>query len=841
MGNDTDSDAGDVLSAILISAPAHGTLSLQSDGSFGYAPNTDYNGSDSFQYQPRDNANPALSGASVVVSLTINAVNDAPVGAADAYATDEDTALTVATPGVLSNDSDVDGDALTAIVVSGPTHGLLNLNANGSFVYAPAADYNGSDSFSYRASDGALQSAPIAVSIAINPINDAPVAADGDGGTLTISETRNGTLSATDVDDDASALTFALVQAPAHGEATVNANGTFTYRVTPGTLYTGADSFTFRVTDASGAVSNVARVTFNIVAPATPVVARDDEYSTTDAPGAAVSGNVLSNDSGDGPLSAVLVSDVSQGKLTLNADGSFNYRGNNIFVGDDSFTYRARDNNGNLSAVATVTIHVAHQNRAPHAEPDYYSVGASGTLNLPAPGVLSNDTDADIAQSGNRFGDKLTVSLLATEPPHLGTVDLRPDGSFVYTVNSPVPAQNAYDTFYYNLSDGQGGNSVGRVAISIQPTNHAPVAQSQSLVLGANQYYLPVTLSATDADNEPITYELLSLPTQGTLRSASGAPLSIRRIYDANGIFYQRNNPSAGDKPGDSFTFRAIDSRGLLSDSATVSIRLASVNSAPVAVADEATTTDGAVTIPVAANDTDADGDALRVVAVSGGRNGSSLTIAPDGQSVIYNPGSSFAPGSSDTFSYSVTDTFSAPVVGTVTVRQIRPGSVDGYISSFTRFDGYYGNGVINRDGSGQIANGNTVSPGSNYPGAAAYSVVMRNVGPSPDSFVLRGPAREPGATAQTAHWSVRYFSGDSSSTADVDITAAVTSAAGWTSPSTDNGGATRRVRVEVRPDATVADGATLQTLFNIRSLRDDNARDVVGAISTKGAATSGG
>src|SRR5258705_470664 len=100
-----------------------------------------------------------------------------PVDVDDANATDEDTALTIAAPGVLANDSDLDGDTLTATVVSGPSHGSLSLNSDGSFTYTPAANYNGPDSFTYRASDGTA-SATATANITVRPVNDLPVSAD---------------------------------------------------------------------------------------------------------------------------------------------------------------------------------------------------------------------------------------------------------------------------------------------------------------------------------------------------------------------------------------------------------------------------------------------------------------------------------------------------------------------------------------------------------------------------------------------------------------------------------------------------------------------------------------
>ena len=112
------------------------------------------------------------------MTITVTAVNDAPVAADDAYSTAEDTALTVAAPGVLGNDTDPDGDPLTAVLVSGPSHGTLTLNADGSFTYTPAANFNGTDSFTYRASDGTADSNLATVTITVTAVNDAPAATD---------------------------------------------------------------------------------------------------------------------------------------------------------------------------------------------------------------------------------------------------------------------------------------------------------------------------------------------------------------------------------------------------------------------------------------------------------------------------------------------------------------------------------------------------------------------------------------------------------------------------------------------------------------------------------------
>jgi large repetitive protein len=120
-------------------------------------------------------------------------------------------------------------------------------------------------------------------------------------------------------------------------------------------------------------------------------------------------------------LSPILVSDVSNGTLTLNADGSFTYLPAPNFTGNDSFTYKVNDGTVD-SNIATVTINVGSVNDAPVAVEDSYSINEDTLLTVVVPGVLGNDTDND--------GDLLTVTLI-TDVAH-GTLVLNADGSFTY-------------------------------------------------------------------------------------------------------------------------------------------------------------------------------------------------------------------------------------------------------------------------------------------------------------------------------------------------------------------------------------------------------------------------
>ena len=168
LANDID-PGGDPLTAVLDSGPAHGTLDLHADGSFIYTPTANFFGLDSFLYHASDgeeNSNVAT------VAITVTAVNDAPVALDDAYRTLIDWSLTVAGPGVLLNDTDVENDPLTAVLDSGPSHGTLDLNTDGSFTYSPAADFAGVDTFTYHTNDGLLDSnlATVQITVITYPI-----------------------------------------------------------------------------------------------------------------------------------------------------------------------------------------------------------------------------------------------------------------------------------------------------------------------------------------------------------------------------------------------------------------------------------------------------------------------------------------------------------------------------------------------------------------------------------------------------------------------------------------------------------------------------------------------
>jgi hypothetical protein len=164
LANDSDSD-GDALTVVLVSGPAHGTAALGAGGALRYVPAANFHGADSISYKLRDPG--GNESAIVTAQFTVTPVNDAPAAAADSYAMPEGAALVLAAPGILANDMDVDGDALTIELLSEPSSGTLVLGTGGALTYAPAAGFNGSDSFTYRINDGTLASAPATVTLRV--------------------------------------------------------------------------------------------------------------------------------------------------------------------------------------------------------------------------------------------------------------------------------------------------------------------------------------------------------------------------------------------------------------------------------------------------------------------------------------------------------------------------------------------------------------------------------------------------------------------------------------------------------------------------------------------------
>jgi VCBS repeat-containing protein len=532
--------------------------------------------------------------------------NKAPLARSDDYSTNEDVVLSVPAPGVLANDSDPDGNPLTVSLQSGTSHGTLSLSSNGGFVYTPEADFSGSDEFTYIASDGLGGTATAAVTLGVNPVNDAPRAV-ADTWVTPVSTTLMvpvpGVLG-NDTDADGDAITAELVSWPSFGSLTLAANGSFTY--TPPQGFDGVDSFSYRVRDAvsvgttatvSIGVGGPVSVTYNPAADAYvsqfksgnnfgsqselhvrtgnkaersylrfqvsgfrvvrsaklrlwvvagssnsgSIYAVSNTYAGTTTPWTE-SGITWSNGPAIPATALRALGSTASGQwfeidLTsaVPGDGTYCFALSGGATSESRFTSREGSNKPQL-VIERGNTNGVPGNRPPVAGSDSYTATEDVLLSIAAPGVLGNDSDPD--------ADALTATP-ATAPVH-GTLSLQTNGGFSYT---PAANYNGSDGFTYTVSDGRGGTATGSVALSVTAVNDAPVSAADAYSVardGVLSVVAPGVLgNDSDVEGSPLTAALAASPTHGSVSLAT------------NGSFTY--TPAGGYTGSDSFTYRASD------------------------------------------------------------------------------------------------------------------------------------------------------------------------------------------------------------------------------------------------------------------------------------------
>ncbi|MDB5339642.1 MAG: outer rane adhesin like protein [Planctomycetaceae bacterium] len=611
-----DEGTGGTMTAVLSTNPTHGFVSFNSNGSFSYTPNFGYVGADSFTYYA---TNGQMNSTPATVSLAVTDAN--PTAVNDSY-TLTGPGLMVMGGGVLLNDTDADGDTLTARIGTSPAGGMVTLNSDGSFIYTPGMFFTGTDTFTYIANDGARDSSPATVTISTprpTAVNDSYTTRHDQSLMSAISvlandSSPNGMLSAV------------LATSPAHGILTLNSSGGFSYM--PNAGYAGVDSFTYYANDGSYNSTTAATVAITVT-DATPVTV-NDSYTLTDTWLTVNGSGILANDTdADGdPLHARVITNPAHGSLSLNNDGSFMYMPGAGYTGTDSFTYVANDGVRDSSA-GTVTI----SSPRPTATNDAYSVGHDHPLIVMtgAGGLLSNDSSPN--------GTLLAV--LATGPSH-GTLSVSLNGSFSYT---PAAGYIGADSFTYYANDGSL-NSVLAATVSLTVSNAVPVAVADTYTLIGSSLTVITTsgLLANDseADGDPLHTQLVASPAHGTVTlSPDGSFVYTRGV---------------GFSHSDSFTYRTIDSTGAASSAVTVGISLQ--NTAPVITGphdDLHTHHDVPLTFNesvLLAGASDIDGDPLTIEITTDVQHGT-LTRGTNGD-YLYHPNHGYV--NEDSFIYRVTD-----------------------------------------------------------------------------------------------------------------------------------------------------------------------------------------
>ncbi|HQJ10240.1 MAG TPA: tandem-95 repeat protein [Anaerolineae bacterium] len=535
LGNDTVGTRTSV-TATVVYAPDYGDVRLQPDGAFVYTPTTDYNGEDSFTCRLLGELE---SSNLATVTLTIQAVNDVPSAISLHEVTDEEIAKWI--PLLPQFVYDVDGDPLTIASVSAPAHGLATTDG-ASAIYTPTLNFVGIDAFTYTVRDpGGLQASAY-ITMAVNPVNDAPAAND-----ISIATNEDTSVEivpfpvyATDVDDDP--LTVSGVGSPANGAATTDG---MTIIYTPTLDFVGTDPFTYTVRDPSG-LEAAAWITVAVGGVNDPPVAVDDTATTNEDTPLTLA--ALRNDSDpDGQtLFLIAVGTPLLGEVMM-AGSTLRYTPWPNLYGMDTFTYTISD--GALFDTAWVTVTIQPINDAPAADD--------------IPVVTAEETPVEItpfpAYASDIDGDTLTVVRLGVPYDGIATTD---GVTITYT-----PTLNFFgaDAFTYTVRDPSGLEATASIHVTVNNVNDPPVAVDDTATTDEDT---PLTLTVLSNDSDP--------DGQIPFLSAVGIPLLGEVTITGSTLRY---TPTLNLHGTDTFTCTISD--GVAFATADVTVVVTPVNDAP--------------------------------------------------------------------------------------------------------------------------------------------------------------------------------------------------------------------------------------------------------------------
>jgi uncharacterized protein (TIGR03437 family) len=607
-GSDSD---GDSLTFSIVSQPGKGSLS-GSGANRTYTPSANVNGADSFTFQVNDGHGGTGNG---VISITINAVNDAPTAQNQSVSTAENTAKAITLGG-----SDIDSNNLTFSIVGQPSHGSVSGGTSAGRTYTPANGYSGPDSFTFRVSDGSL-TADGTVNITVTAAANNPPSATN-GSTSTNEDTAK-SLTLLGSDPDGDPITFSILSQPSHGSVS---GGTGSGRIyTPTSNYSGPDSFTFRVTDSANATANA---TFSITVNAVNDAPTAQNQSVSTAQNTAKAITLGGSDIDSNNLAFSIIGQPSHGSVSGGSSAGRTYTPANGYSGPDSFTFRVSD--GSLTADGTVSITVtAAANNPPSATNGSTSTNEDTAKSLT---LLGSDPD----------GDPITFSIVS-QPSH-GSVSGGTGSGRIYT---PTSNYSGPDSFTFRVTDSANATANATFSITVNAVNDAPTAQNQSVSTAQNTAKA-ITLGGSDIDSNNLTFSIIGQPSHGSVSGGSSAG----RTY----------TPANGYSGPDSFTFRVSD--GSLTADGTVSINVAAgASNDPPTVTDENVTTNEDTPKQITLQATDPDGDSLTFQMMSAPSKGS---LAGGGATRMYTPNPDV--NGPDAFTFRVDDGKGGSATGTVNI-----------------------------------------------------------------------------------------------------------------------------------------------------------------------------
>ncbi len=487
LNNDSDPESDPLtVNTTPLSGPSNGTLTLNSDGTFTYIPNSGFSGPDSFDYEISDgNGGTTTATAFIDVSDPVTGPLDA---MDDAVTTNEETLINIA---VMANDDLPTTGAFNIQSTTPPSNGAITVLPNGTIDYTPNPDFFGTDTFTYTLADASGRTSTATVTVTVLNVQDPPVANADSGSTPEDTTLPSINILSNDSDPDNDPLTVTMAIA-ANGTVVINADGTIDYTPNPG--FNGTDTVNYTISDGNGGFAS-STVLINVVPVADPPTSADNAVTTVeDISYTFVASDFpfADQDAGDSLVTVRIDSLPADGQLLVNGNPATAGQivslteinnGNLIFVPDPddfgnnytTFDFSVSDGILFQTTPNTMTVNVTPVQDPPIATDNAITVNEDSTANQLG---LATPTDVD--------GDTLTATV--TGLPTQGTVFLANGVTVVNNGDMLTMAQLTslvYDaptvftvagagSFTYDVTDGTDTDS-GQVDITIVPVNDPPV------------------------------------------------------------------------------------------------------------------------------------------------------------------------------------------------------------------------------------------------------------------------------------------------------------------------------------------------------------------------------
>ncbi|MFW9698735.1 tandem-95 repeat protein [Vibrio parahaemolyticus] len=618
LSNVDDEDKDTLSVENLIIDKGNGTLVDNGDGTWTFTPQIDDDTEVSFTFDIIDDEDLVVSGSA---NLDILPINDAPNAENDVITTEEDTAVTI---DVLVNDSDVEGDALSIQSASVPSEqGSVDI-VDGKLVFTPAENFNGEATITYIVTDGDLTD-EAKVTVTVTPVNDSPVAVDD---TTSIQEDTAVTIDVltndTDVDGDKLSIESASVPKEQGTVEVVDGKLVFT----PAENFNGDAEITYTVTDGELTDEAKVTVTVNPVNDAPTIKVEAVESITEDA---------VSTDTVVATLT-VRDTDTPEDQLTVSLENNSN--GYFVLVGDEvKLTQAGVDavNNDELNLKdLTISASVSDGVNPTASDSDSLIVNRVNDAPTVENAIADQELSEDFATYTIDLNDAFKDSDSALNFSVSGNSNVLVSIENGIATISPTADWNGSETLTFTATDPSGESISQTVNFTVAPV--ADIVADKATVVEDMPTIIKVLGNDTfEGDDKVVSLDTNNGPANGTVS-----------VNPDGSVTYTPNDNYHGT---DSFTY--IVTSGGVSESTTVNVDVTPVNDVPVAKDDIATTQeDTAVTIDVLPNDTDIDGDTLRIDSASVPSDQGTVEIV-DGK-LVFTPAENFNGNAEIT--YTVTD-----------------------------------------------------------------------------------------------------------------------------------------------------------------------------------------